>query len=165
MAIKIRPIVLSDAASYRRCWDAVAKERLYITERKAPPLSEVLAQFRKCLRDKIPFLVAMDDERVVGFAAVYRRGLPSVSHGGNVGIALLPEYREMGLGTKLMAGLLKVSRGKFDSVFLEVFGKNKRAQKLYRKMGFKPCGRIKNYVKGLAYGFDDALLMQKQMPR
>lgn len=165
MAVKIRPIVLKDAASYRRCWDVVAKERLYITERKAPPLSEVRAQCRKSLREKIPFFVAVDGERVVGSAAVYRRGVPSMSHGGNFGIFLLPEYRGMGLGTKLTAGILKMSRGKFDSVFLEVFAKNKRARQLYKKMGFKPCGRIKDYVKGLAYGSDDALLMQKQMRR
>ena len=165
MAVKIRPLVLGDAASYRRCWDAVAKERRYITEQKAPPLSETRAQLRQNLRMKNPILVAVDGERVVGWAAVYRRGLPSLSHGGNFGISLLPAYREMGLGTKLTARVLKMSRGKFDSVFLEVFGKNKRARKLYEKMGFKPCGQIKNYVKGLVYGSDDALLMQKQMRR
>ncbi len=117
------------------------------------------------MREKVPFLVAVDGEHVVGFAAAYRRGLPSLSHGGNVGIALLPAYREIGLGSKLMAGVLKLSRGKFACLYLEVFGKNKRAYHLYKKIGFKPCGRIKNYVKGLAYGSDDALLMQKQIHR
>lgn len=163
MAVKVRPIVLKDAASYRRCWDVVAKERLYLTEQTAPPLSEVRALFRESQRKNTPFFVAMDGERVVGFASVFRFGLPSLSHNARLGIGLLPEYREMGLGTKLMAGLLKACRGKFDILYLEVFGKNKRAQKLYRKMGFEACGRIKNYVKGLTYGSDDALLMQKQM--
>ena len=165
MAVKIRPLVLKDAAGYRQCWDTVANERRYITERNAPPLSEVQAQLWRSLREKIPFFVAVDGERVVGFAAVYRRGLPSMSHGGNFGMFLLPEYRGMGLGTKLMAAILKASRSKFDLVFLEVFGKNKVVRKLYEKMGFEPCGRIKNYVKGLVYGFDDALIMQKQIRR
>ncbi len=165
MAVKIRPIVLKDAESYKRCWDAVAKERRHITERKAPPLPDVRAQLRENLRAKNPILVAVDEERVVGFAAVYRRGAPSVSHSGNFGIFLLQAYRDMGLGTKLTAGILKMARRNFDMVFLEVFGKNKRAQKLYKNMGFEPCGRIKNYVKGLVYGSDDALLMQKQMRR
>lgn len=52
MAVEIRPIVLKDAASYRRCWDAVAKEHLYLIEYKAPPLSEVRAQVHKNLRDR-----------------------------------------------------------------------------------------------------------------
>lgn len=163
MAVKIRPIVLKDAASYRRCWDEVAKERRYITERRAPPLSDVRAQVRESLRKKTPFLVAVDAKRVVGWTAAYRFGQPSLSHNGRLGMSLLPAYREMGLGTKLMARLLKMSRGKFHVLYLEVFWKNKRARRLYEKMGFEPSGRIKNYVKGLAYGSDDALFMHKNL--
>lgn len=163
MAVKIRPIALKDVASYRRCWDVVAKERLYITEDKAPPLSEVRAQVRGDLRKKNPFLVAVDGARVVGWAAVYRFDMPSLSHNAKFGMSVLPEYRETGLGTKLMAKLLKMSRGKFHVLYLEVFWKNKRARRLYEKMGFERCGRIKGCVKGLAYGSDDALLMQKLM--
>jgi ribosomal protein S18 acetylase RimI-like enzyme len=165
VVLKIRPIALKDAESYRRCWDAVAKERRYVTEHKAPPLSEARAQLRQTLREKNPFLVAVDGKRVVGWAAVFRFGLPSLSHNGKFGIALLPKYRDMGLGTKLLAAILKMARGKFRVLTLEVFGKNRRAQKLYRKIGFETCGRIKTYVKGLAYGSDDALLMQRQMGR
>lgn len=165
MAVKIRPITLKDAASYRRCWDLVAKERLYLTEQKAPPLSQVRAQVGNSLREKTPFLVAVDKEQVVGFAALYRFGLPSLRHNARFGIGLLPEYRDAGLGTKLMKRLLKTSRGKFHVVYLEVFGKNTRARRLYRKMGFETCGRIKRYVKGLVYGSDDGVLMQKLLQR
>lgn len=162
MAVKIRPIVLKDAASYRQCWDAVAKERRYIIEYEAPPLSEVRAIVREKLRRKDPMFVAVDDGRVVGWAAASPFDRPAISHVGDFGMSLLPAYRGMGLGTKLMAAVLKKCRGKFDSLFLCVLWKNKRARRLYEKMGFEPCGRIKRYVK-LAYGFDDLLDMQKQM--
>lgn len=165
MSVKIRPIHAKDAASYRRCWDIIGKERLYLTETEAPPLSEVRRQVDNSLRTQSPFLVAVDGDRVVGFAALYRFGLPSLSHNARLGIGLIPEYREKGLGTKLMAGLLKLSRGKFRVLYLEVFGKNQRARKLYEKMGFEVCGRIKGYMKGLSYGSDDGLLMQKLMRR
>lgn len=162
MAVKIRPAVLKDAASYRRCWDIVAKERRYIIEYEAPPLSEVRAILRHNLRKENPFVVAVDGERVVGWASVCRFERAAVSHVGDFGMGLLPEYRDKGLGTKLMARVLRMCRGKFDSVFLGVLWKNKRARKLYEKMGFEPRGRIKRYVK-LAYGFDDLLDMQKQL--
>jgi ribosomal protein S18 acetylase RimI-like enzyme len=110
-------------------------------------------------------LVAVDGERVVGFAAVYRLGLPTLRHNGRFGMFILPGYRDKGLGTKLVAAILKICRSKFDILYLEVFGKNARARRLYRNTGFEPCGRIKNYVKGLVYGRDDALLMQKQLTR
>jgi len=162
MAIKIRPIVSKDATSYRQCFDAVAKERRYLTDHEAPPLTEVRAQFRKILREEIPFLVAVDDGRVVGFALLEPWGPHSMSHTVNFGIGLLPEYREIGLGTKLLAGVLKLCRGKYSAVGLNVFRKNKRARNLYKKMGFKSCGQLKKAVK-LAYGFDDLLYMQKQL--
>ena len=140
MTVKIRPIALKDAASYRRCWDVVAKERLYITEDKAPSLPEVRAQVRRALSTRNPFFVAVDGVRVVGWAAVYRFDMPSLSHNGKFGMSVLPEYREMGLGTKLLARILKTSRGKFRVLYLEVFWKNKRARRLYEKMGFVRCG-------------------------
>jgi RimJ/RimL family protein N-acetyltransferase len=116
------------------------------------------------LRKKTPFLVAVDEERVIGWASMVSSDAPSLRHNGIFGIGLLPEYRGLGLGTKLMAGVLKLSRGRFDSLILDVFGKNKRAQKLYKNMGFKPCGRITRHVK-LAYGFDDVVIMEKRLRR
>lgn len=162
MAINIRPIVLKDAASFRRCYDAVAKARRYLLGYKAPPLSEVRANLRKNLRKKTPFLVAVDGERVVGWAAVYRAGVPSLSHNGDLSMGLLPEYRGTGLDTKLAAGVLKICRGKFDSVLFCFFGKNKPARRLSEKLGFELCGRERKFVK-LAYGFDDQLITQKQL--
>ncbi len=164
MAVKIRPIVLKDAASYRQCWDTVAKERRSFYWYEAPPLSEVRANLRKSLRKKTPILVAVDDERVVGWAAVYRAGVPSLSHGGDLLMCLLPEYRGVGLGTKLAAGVLKMARGKFDMMLFCVFGKNKSARKLGQKLGFELCGTEKKAVK-MAYGFDDLLILQKHLRR
>jgi len=164
VAVKIRPIVLKDAASYRLCWDAVAKERRYLYTYKAPPLSEVRMNLRKSLRKKTPFLVAVDGKRVVGWAAVHRPDLPSLRHCGDLWMSLHPGYRKVGLGVKLMVSVLKMCRGKYDSVVLYVFRKNKRARKLFRKMGFDVCSEIKRGVK-LPSGFDDLLIMQKQMRR
>jgi ribosomal protein S18 acetylase RimI-like enzyme len=162
MAVKIRHIVLKDAASYRQCFDAVAKERRYFPVYQAPPPSVVRAYLRKSLRDKTVFLIAEDQERVVGWAAVSSSGWPSSAGCGHFGIGLLPEYRGMGLGTKLAARVLKMARGKFSSVFLFVLRKNKPARKLIKKMGFELCGEIKKGVK-LPQGFDDNLIMQKRM--
>lgn len=162
MVVKIRPIVLKDAASCRRYWDAIAKERRYLYWYEAPPLSEVRANLRQSLRKKTPFLVAVDEERVVGWAVAYRARVPSLSHGGDLLMGLLPGYRGMGLGTKLAAGVLKMARGKFDMMLFCVFGKNKHARALGQNLGFKLCGEEKKAVK-LAYGFDDLVIMQKQL--
>lgn len=164
MAVKIRPIALKDAAGYRRCWDAIARERRYLFEHEAPSLSHIRGNLRRNQRLKNPFLVAVDGERIVGLAFIWPGGWPSLSHTGDLGIRILPEYREMGLGTKLMAAVLKMARGKLDSVIATVLWKNKRARNLFEKMGFKTRVRTKKFAK-MAYGFDDVLVMQKQMRR
>ena len=162
MALKVRPLVLKDAASFRLCWDLVAKERRYFSWYEAPSLSKTRAFLRECLHKKSPILVAVDGERVVGWAGVFRAGLPSLSHNGDLLVMILPEHRGKSLGTKLTTGVLKQSRGKFESVLFCVFRKNKRARHLGKKMGFKPGAVEKKYVR-LADGFDDLLITQKQM--
>lgn len=162
MAVKVRPVVLKDAASFRRCWDAVAKERRYIYSYEAPSLPKVRAHLRENLRKKNPILVAVDGERVVGWAVVFRADVPSLSHNGHLAMSLHAEYRGIGLGTELATRILKVSQGKFDSVTCCFFSKNKPARRLSRKMGFALCGREKKFGR-LAYGFDDQLIMQKQL--
>jgi ribosomal protein S18 acetylase RimI-like enzyme len=164
MAVEIRPVVIGDAASYRRCWDAVAKERRYLVEYKAAPLSDVRKSLRASLRRKTSFLVAVDGDRVVGWAAVFSGGWPPNKDSGHFEIGLLRAYRRMGLGTKLAAKILKMSRLKFDSIFCTVLRENVGARKLSKKMGFKLCGTIARGVK-LAYGFDDLLVMQKRLRR
>ncbi len=163
MAVKIRPVTLEDAASYRQCWDTVARERRHIWWYEAPPLPRLRTNLRKSLRQKTPFLVAVDGARVIGWTAVFRPGTPSLSHNGDLLVMLLPEYRRKGLGRKLAAAVLKACRGKFDAVTFCFFGKNKAARKLAKSLGFAICGREKKAVK-LAYGFDDQLITQKRLP-
>lgn len=162
MAVTIRPITLADVADYRQCWDTVAKERRHIWWYEAPPLAQLRANLRKSLRKKTPFLVAVDGERVVGWAAVFTPFWPALKHNGDFLVMLLPEYRRQGLGAKLTAGALKLARARFDSVIFCTFAKNRPARAFARKMGFELCARERKYVK-LAYGFDDQLVMQKQI--
>jgi ribosomal protein S18 acetylase RimI-like enzyme len=162
LAVNIRPITLKDVTSYRRCVDAIAKEGRYFVETEAAPLPEMRAQVRRGLKRKNPFLVVTDAERVVGFATVFSSDMPAQLHVAKLGMGLLPAYREKGLGTKLMTAVLKLSRGKFDFMYLDVVGKNRRARKLYEKMGFDLCARLKKTVK-LPGGVDDTLIMQKQL--
>jgi ribosomal protein S18 acetylase RimI-like enzyme len=119
---------------------------------------------RHSQRKKLPIMVAVDVERVVGWANLFGSDLPSVKHCVDFGMSLHRAYREKGLGTKLMTRTLKMAQGKYDSVVLFVFRKNKRARNLYEKMGFEVCGGTKRGVK-LPFGYDDTLFMQKRLRR
>jgi ribosomal protein S18 acetylase RimI-like enzyme len=160
MAVKIRPLTLKDAPGFRLCVGAVAAERRYLAFYKAFPLPTVRAFVRRNLRAKMPALVAVDGDRVVGWADVLGDYFETSAHVGSLGMGLLPEYRGKGLGKKLLTRIVKMAARKFEQVELAVYGKNKRAQRLYRSVGFKLCGTKKKAAK-LIYGDDDVLLMQK----
>ncbi len=164
MALKIRPIILKDAASFRQCVGAVAAERRYLAFYGPFPYLQVKAFLRRMLHEKNPSLVVTDGDRIVGWADVTRVNAWTSSHVGTLGMGLLPEYRGKGLGKKLLAGVLKLANTKFDQVDLTVYRQNKRARNLYKKAGFAWCGTKKGAAK-LSYGIDDVLIMQKHLRR
>ncbi len=72
-------------------------------------------------------------------------------------ISVHPDWRNFGIGRRLLAQLLQDSQAKGAKVaFLEVAASNQAAQNLYQSFGFKVQGRRKNYY---AAEKDDALLM------
>jgi [ribosomal protein S18]-alanine N-acetyltransferase len=72
-------------------------------------------------------------------------------------LAVRPDWRSRGVGTVLLAGMLRQAAGLgATSATLEVRTGNQAAQVLYRKFGFQIAGRRKGYYKDNS---EDALLM------
>lgn len=93
-------------------------------------------------RDIAVFLVAKADGRVVGFSLSW---ITSVElH--ILKIAVIPEYRNMGIAEKMMDQTFEASRYKSCEVaFLEVRPSNEAARNFYGKLGFKVLGVRKKY--------------------
>lgn len=89
------------------------------------------------------FLVYEIENQVVGYVIFNSQG-----HIAN--IAVNPNYRRRGVGTKLIKEALK----KLKEARVEVRESNKAAQKFYQSLGFKEKNRIIKY-----YGDEDALIM------
>jgi L-amino acid N-acyltransferase YncA len=164
MAVKIRPVALKDAANFRRCYAAIAKEGQYIFPPKTPSLAFLRADLRNLLRTKTTFLVAVDGQQIVGWVIVGRPGTPSLSHCGDVKLFLLLRYKGTGVDAELVTRALKMSRGKFESLLFYCFRKDEHARKLGAKLGFMLRGHESKFAK-LAYGFDDLLIMQRHLSR
>lgn len=64
-------------------------------------------------------------------------------HGGNIGISLLKEYREEGIGTLLLKSLIDEARTMgLRLLTLTCFENNDRALHVYEKLGFKKVGLV-----------------------
>lgn len=121
---------------------------VFVPEGQAPPPEDILdkPEFQVYLegfgREPDDIAVAADSGgRIVGAAWArimddfghFYDGVPSLA------ISLLPEYRGMGLGKRLLSELLEQVRSMgHDRITLSVQKENHRACKLYRSLGFRP---------------------------
>ena len=72
-------------------------------------------------------------------------------------IAVLPDYRQRGIGYRLLSYAVKTERGRgLECAFLEVREGNIAARALYRAFGFSEMGKRKNYYKNPT---EDAVVM------
>lgn len=110
-------------------------------------------------------LNAYVDGRLIGngsFEAVADAG--RMRHRASVGIALIREFCDQGIGRLLMEILLEQAKAcGFEIMELEVFSNNGRAVHLYQKLGFTECGVMKNAVKYADGTYTDLILMQKNL--
>jgi len=74
-------------------------------------------------------------------------------------IEVLEEYRNKGIGNKLMGYLISIAiNEKVVNITLEVRTSNEVARNMYKKFGFREVALRKLY-----YGNEDAILMEKQV--
>jgi len=100
------------------------------------------------------FLVAEADGKVVGYTMCrIEFGMSNLRtafarKGHVISIAVLQDYRGMGIGRRLMeVGMQRVKEGGATEMFLEVRVSNNPAIELYRKLGFKAARIAEGYYR------------------
>jgi ribosomal protein S18 acetylase RimI-like enzyme len=61
-------------------------------------------------------------------------------------IAVYPEFRGQGVGTKLLSFAEALFRGRSSHIFICVSSFNRRARELYERTGYKAIGELKDYI-------------------
>jgi len=61
-------------------------------------------------------------------------------------IAVYPEFRGRGIGTKLLSFAENLLKDKSRHIFICVSSFNRRAQQLYERSGYKAVGEFKDYI-------------------
>ncbi|UCE11087.1 MAG: ribosomal protein S18-alanine N-acetyltransferase [Candidatus Thorarchaeota archaeon] len=111
------------------------------------------------------FLVATIEESVIGYIMCrIERGISNygrlpVKKGHIVSVAVMPELREQGIGTKLIVTALEeMSNYGATEYFLEVRKSNSEAVSVYETL----CFDIKKVLRGYYRDGEDAYLMSKK---
>jgi ribosomal-protein-alanine N-acetyltransferase len=103
------------------------------------------------------FYVAEENGHILGYAIFSSKN----NRGNIISIGVLPEFRRMRIGGKLLEEGLNFLSRKVEEVELQVRVGNREAIDFYRRFGFREKGRIYNYYSD----GEDALVMQKRIAR
>lgn len=159
MNITIEPASLDQADSFWRALDAVARERRYLLFLEAPPIESTREFIAAVSAKGGSQFFAIHEGKVIGWCDVLRHEREGRRHSGHLGIGLLPPWRGMKVGSRLLAATLDDAfRKGLTRIELEVFAANTRAIALYRKFGFVEEGR-KRQARYLDGAYEDAILM------
>lgn len=109
------------------------------------------------LNDLAYYECAQFDGLVVGYMGMWK--IFNEAHITNV--AVLPEFRNKGIGKMLLEKMIEVCRcSEIDVMSLEVRKSNEPAKSLYRKHGFREVGTRPNYYTKPT---EDAIIMVKDV--
>jgi len=105
-------------------------------------------------------LVAVHDGRIVGIAGIHTPSLPRARGIGNMMIYLHQDFHGVGLGTAMTERLLTLVRNEgLHRIGLEVVEDNNAAVRLYRKLGFKIEGTLRDAYYGADGKYHRMLVM------
>ncbi len=148
-------------SSFHEALSIVAKERIHIEMIEAPPLEKVASFQQDLISKNAPVYYALYQGKFVGWCDVSPEENPRQNHRGGLGMAILPEYRGQGIGSKLLEQALSHAKEfGLEKVELNVYTSNIPGIALYKKMGFEEEGLIKKYRK-LDGQYFDCLAMGK----
>ena len=137
MKVTILPIDEAHAASFRESLDTVASERRYLAMVEAPPLEQVESFVRGNVANDVAQFVALDGQRVVGWADIVPARTYAIAHCGSVGMGVLSGYRGRGIGRRLLESCIaKAWSQGITRIQLEARADNSHAIRLYEHLGF-----------------------------
>jgi RimJ/RimL family protein N-acetyltransferase len=138
-------------------------EAVYLPNLKLENTPEWFTEnFERCKRGENVFVVLEIDGDYAGHSLI-ERGTGETFHTGEIGIVLAKEYRGVGLGEELMTLAMK-SGDEIDGLellWLDYFGVNRVAEKLYKKLGFKNAGKLPIMYKRGEERFDKVIMFKE----
>jgi len=109
------------------------------------------------------YLVARVGGKVVGGASIHPRTDKS-AHVAEFGIFIRDGYRDSGLGTALTRAFVEIARKhKVEILQLSVYATNERAFHVYKKCGYKECGRLTRDIKFSDGTYTDRILLEQPL--
>ena len=144
LPLRFRPMVEADL------------ESVLAIETAAYPFPWTRGNFEDCLKSGYICRVAEADGIIVGYNVL----MPGVDEGHVLNCCVSPKWQGQGFGNQLMLDLIeRAHHYRMGCLFLEVRPSNRKAIKLYERLGFEAVGLRRHYYPAHD-GREDALVMR-----
>lgn len=141
--------------------NSVIREGKYLfMNNEITDMEEERRWFERGIETGMRYLVARIDGKVVGGASL-RRHTDKRAHVAEYGTFIRDGYRNLGLGTILTKAFVEIARdNELEILQLSVYATNERAFHVYKKCGYKECGRLTQDVRFLDGTYTDRIMME-----
>jgi RimJ/RimL family protein N-acetyltransferase len=157
--VEIRPFEPSDLESFNTTLNLICAERRYLASVDGFTLEESQQFIQSNIWGDILQQVAAIGPQIIGWCDIIPYPETGFTHVGRLGMALLPDYRGRGIGTRLLSACLaRAQTTALEKVELQVFADNAAAIALYKKLGFCQEG-VKTKGRKLEGQYQDIVLM------
>jgi len=141
-----------DAAGILSCLVSTLSERAWFDRDESEMGSIKPYVLGDKIRDFQPgeraYLVAVQGNKVIGFILIVRGHLKSTKHAADFGMAILPGFRDRGIGSMLVQSAIDwCEEHEVEKLYCCTFDNNQRAIKLYEKFDFIREGERKKQYK------------------
>lgn len=155
--VRIRELRMEDKEKFIEMYESLSHE---IVRWGMPPYDrEVVGRWLGSLSSLIA-LLAWHDGKIVGHAQVFKFPRARRKGTGDLVIYLHQDFHNVGLGTAMLSGLLRRAKSeRMHRISLEVVADNECAVHLYKKVGLKVEGVLKDAYFGEEGKYHDELAM------
>lgn len=160
-SISIGSVAEEHIKAFGEFLETIASEPLYLTAIEPPDEDTLRVAVQNHIAERLPLVIAVDRGRVVGWCAIGPKPKPGFTHTGVLGIGVLSDYRQVGIGSQLLSAAIAKARERgLIRIELEVFSSNALAIAFYDRHGFQKEGR-KAKARLLEGRFEDVIIMAR----
>jgi L-amino acid N-acyltransferase YncA len=160
--VDLRPLQEDDKARLLKFFERIPEsERYYLKENVTSP--EVILRWTSNVDfDRVVPIVAVAGDEIIADATLHRSRTPARQHIGELRVVVDPEYRELGLGRRLIRELLDVAAqlGLQQATFELVAQREAPAIMAAESVGFQVAATLKGRIKDMWGNSQDLVLME-----
>ena len=168
--VLIKTPSVDDAEELLKVHNQILRETEFVLSAPEDPelsIEEEKAFIEKNINGNGYFLVVYIDGKIAGMSGINFNRHFRARHKGSIGISLLKEYWNLGIGSALFEIMLDLANKQegIEILTLEYVSGNDRGRGLYQKFGFKPYGVCPKALKFKDGTYGDEVMMIKYLEK